>query len=403
MRIRHVLPVSLPRVYWRESEPLDSPLLRPARAVAREGVALFRGAADFLNGLVLKTLPLEGALIGSVFLPPGQNAPVPVSQSELEIQDLDKEIESLIFRNKGSSPVAILPGHLFKGGFQNRMVQNPVILGPGEKSAVPVFCVEAGRWAESLNGISFEPGGRLPDLLLHHYRMRRWSGEASARTQLWLWEAILEALTYTDCVNSTMDIRSSLRENDDTGLSDAAFADLADGSPRGVFSVDPAAAMSSLSIYPAQSFHAPALSDFRRELAWRRLLRRRISGARAYFRVFDEKKRVAVRCMADGRPLKDLRGRPIAFTYTDDDLKHSFVPPGEEPPGGAFLNLSNEKHFESPDEFLEALRDCRAKLFKTPNGTAFRFVHPELSLHGDGLIVGKELAILDASAHRPFA
>jgi hypothetical protein len=54
-----------------------------------------------------------------------------------------QELEAL---NKGQQPVVILEGDTLVGCKQNRVVARSVILGRGGKVAIPVGCMEQGRW-----------------------------------------------------------------------------------------------------------------------------------------------------------------------------------------------------------------------------------------------------------------
>lgn len=76
----------------------------------------------------------------------------------------DGTVEELRVHNRDERPLYLVGGELVLGGKQDRMVQSDVVLDPGERRKVPVFCVEQGRW----NGqsLAFEPGLAVahPDL-----------------------------------------------------------------------------------------------------------------------------------------------------------------------------------------------------------------------------------------------
>ncbi len=59
----------------------------------------------------------------------------------------DGEVQELDAFNKGNQPVVILEGDTLVGCKQNRVVARSVILGRGSKVAIPVGCMEQGRWA----------------------------------------------------------------------------------------------------------------------------------------------------------------------------------------------------------------------------------------------------------------
>ena len=57
------------------------------------------------------------------------------------------EVQELEAFNRGDAPVVILEGDTLVGCKQNRVVARSVILGRGGKVAIPVGCMEQGRWA----------------------------------------------------------------------------------------------------------------------------------------------------------------------------------------------------------------------------------------------------------------
>jgi hypothetical protein len=63
-----------------------------------------------------------------------------LEKGEGDVQELDAF-------NKGDQPVVILEGDTLVGCKQNRVVARSVILGRGSKVAIPVGCMEQGRWA----------------------------------------------------------------------------------------------------------------------------------------------------------------------------------------------------------------------------------------------------------------
>jgi hypothetical protein len=57
------------------------------------------------------------------------------------------EVQELLALNKGKTPVVILEGETLVGCKQNRVVARSVIVGKGKKTAIPVGCMEQGRWS----------------------------------------------------------------------------------------------------------------------------------------------------------------------------------------------------------------------------------------------------------------
>ena len=55
-------------------------------------------------------------------------------------------VQELLAWNKGDRPVVILEGDTLVGCKQNRVVAHSVVVAPGTRLAVPVGCMERGRW-----------------------------------------------------------------------------------------------------------------------------------------------------------------------------------------------------------------------------------------------------------------
>ncbi|NMO21698.1 hypothetical protein HPC49_32710 [Pyxidicoccus fallax] len=85
---------------------------------------------------------------------------------KVSIRELDSDgtVRELRVHNKDERPLYLVGGELLLGGKQDRMVQSDVVLDPGERQKVPVFCVEQNRW--SGQSLSFQPGLAVahPDL-----------------------------------------------------------------------------------------------------------------------------------------------------------------------------------------------------------------------------------------------
>lgn len=70
------------------------------------------------------------------------------AHAQFEVTELASgpEVNRLTVRNTGSKPALLLEGELLEGGHQHRVAARSVLLGPGEQTDVPAFCVEQGRW-----------------------------------------------------------------------------------------------------------------------------------------------------------------------------------------------------------------------------------------------------------------
>jgi len=62
-----------------------------------------------------------------------------------EVED-GPDVGTLLVGNVGDRPALVLEGQLFEGGWQHRMAQHALMIGVHQRIAVPVLCVEQGRW-----------------------------------------------------------------------------------------------------------------------------------------------------------------------------------------------------------------------------------------------------------------
>jgi len=71
-----------------------------------------------------------------------------LDQGSFEIGEVSTsgEVNTVIINNMTGSPVLILDGEEILGAKQNRMVNATILVATGKKTAVPVSCVEQGRW-----------------------------------------------------------------------------------------------------------------------------------------------------------------------------------------------------------------------------------------------------------------
>jgi hypothetical protein len=71
-------------------------------------------------------------------------------------------VATLNIKNDCDKPVLLLEGTLLEGGWQHRALTRTVVINAGETTALPVVCVEAGRWggqATQKLGIRRAPAG----------------------------------------------------------------------------------------------------------------------------------------------------------------------------------------------------------------------------------------------------
>ena len=87
-----------------------------------------------------------------------------VDSSNVSIRELTSETVPFLEAENTSSDVAlILDSEVLAGGKQDRVLNQPVMLKPGQISKVPVSCVEQGRWSRSSG--DFTSVGIMPSKL----------------------------------------------------------------------------------------------------------------------------------------------------------------------------------------------------------------------------------------------
>lgn len=410
-----------PLIYWRKAAPEDGSLLQPSRVAWNgSGLRLEQLAGRLLDSLepaparpeITAQLSPDGGAVETLSAETAA-AVVPASPRFLQVRETGGELEiGHIAARTAERPVLIPAGTAFLGGAQNRMVLHPTLLPAGSERLLDVFCVEAGRWDRGEE--RFHSVGRVPDLLLLNFLKKALNDSVQRDVmQHHAWETIFESLVLSGRLNETMDLMRYADGRSVPLLRDAATPNPVpeDSRVTAYFSRDRSTGMSNLGIYPTGEHLVEALHDHRLEDEWRRGFRREVPGAREYFRIFDERQALAIRCLADGRALKDLRGRPVLFEYGPADLEHSFRPPLEAPPPQEPLDLSHEQGIEGWQEMRAALRECRVEVSaatparrglpaKTGEVHRLTFAHPTLALMGSGLMMDRRPVYLEAAAFR---
>jgi hypothetical protein len=122
-------------------------------------------------------------------------------------------VQELLAWNKGSRPVAILEGDTLVGCKQNRVVVRSVIVAAGTSVAVPVGCMERGRWHRvsdrfAAGAMRVDAGLRAASLS----ELKRGAGERRRRgvDQGRLWSDVEARLRAAGFVSPTCDLHSSL-------------------------------------------------------------------------------------------------------------------------------------------------------------------------------------------------
>lgn len=130
-------------------------------------------------------------------------------------------VPELAFENLSERRILLVDGDVLAGAKQNRTINLSILVAPGMKLAIPVSCVEQGRW--SYRSREFAPSGDMLYARARSTKMERVS-ESLRRSgqrhadQSALWNDIAAKVRFTDAAASTMSM------NDAYG---AAAADLA--------------------------------------------------------------------------------------------------------------------------------------------------------------------------------
>lgn len=73
-----------------------------------------------------------------------------INKDELEVTEIDASgtVNKLFAENNSTDTVYIMAGEVVKGGKQDRIIGQDVVIAPGEKVNLAAFCVEHGRWTK---------------------------------------------------------------------------------------------------------------------------------------------------------------------------------------------------------------------------------------------------------------
>ncbi|MFB3882197.1 MAG: ARPP-1 family domain-containing protein [Armatimonadota bacterium] len=78
-----------------------------------------------------------------------------VNRDLFEVMELkESEVNRLRVRNRAKEPVFIMAGEMLRGGKQDRIAGDDLIVPAKATLTIPVFCVEHGRWAGRESGFS---------------------------------------------------------------------------------------------------------------------------------------------------------------------------------------------------------------------------------------------------------
>ena len=384
-----------PRVFFRGARAASVGLLagRP-----REGGGPRFGPSlgDLLAGEELRFQQCfnDGFLQASSVLGPDLPLPPQPPGSSVSVREHEHSIHEIEVLNRGDSPVLFTSGLIFRGGAQDRALLESRLFGKGLHK-LEVYCVEQGRWEEQ--GRAFSPQAVLPDLLRFHLHERDDSGNMFVR-QSELWRFIQESLLGMGALGSTLNVEGWREIPPPFGASVASVVD--QPRLRGTVLLDSQVGLASLSLLPGRAFFPQMKAHTEDEQRWRRLFAERVITAREYFRIYDEKGRVALRCTPDGRALRDLEGEFLLFHFAEEDLEGSFVPPMESPPEQRERPLPEVENFDSPQAFFEKVNECVVRTAVEGEVRRLLISHPERPIFGEGILFNDRMVSLQVHALR---
>ncbi len=181
------------------------------------------------EGLLLFAVSVPGVKVPNLGLTLDQA----MKQGLVEISELrEADVNRLRVRNRSKEPVFVMAGEMLRGGKQDRIAGDDLILPPKSDLTIPVFCVEHGRWAGRESG--FSAGHSLAGA-----KVRGAAARSGARGggQGAVWEGVAEQQRALGAPSATGALRSvhdseAVRDHMKPYLS--AFSDLPSKHPKAV-------------------------------------------------------------------------------------------------------------------------------------------------------------------------
>ena len=80
-----------------------------------------------------------------------ENLETAIAANDIEVTESSATgtVNTLIVDNKSNDTLYLMAGEVVKGGKQDRVLGQDVVLAPGEQMNIAAFCVESGRWTQS--------------------------------------------------------------------------------------------------------------------------------------------------------------------------------------------------------------------------------------------------------------
>ena len=120
----------------------------------------------------------------------------------------EPNVGELMVENAGERPVLFLEGEELCGAKQNRVLLSSVLIGAGSRVAVPVFCVERGRWDRSSRNL--KTGSHSPPSLRH---ILKGGSDRRADRQVSVWRFIVSKHRATGTRSPKGNLSDAIRSN----------------------------------------------------------------------------------------------------------------------------------------------------------------------------------------------
>jgi len=80
-----------------------------------------------------------------------------IKDKKIELSEVSESgsVNTLYAKNTSKDIIYIMAGEVVKGGKQDRIVGEDIVLSPGEEKNIDAFCVESGRWQQKSSGSNF--------------------------------------------------------------------------------------------------------------------------------------------------------------------------------------------------------------------------------------------------------
>jgi hypothetical protein len=188
----------------------------PAPAPPKPDPAAITERAALLAPIQIESLTLTPIVAIASGAASGKDADMLVldeamATKQVKISENDREsVNDLTLINSSDKPVFVLAGEVIIGGKQDRIIGANTIVPPKTTLAVPVYCVEHGRWDDSSRVFSTANA-------LAHGKLR---GKASFEAQGEVWKEVAETNAKRKTVNATDTYRTVAKQQSDGTLRD---------------------------------------------------------------------------------------------------------------------------------------------------------------------------------------